>query len=329
MPPGTKKHDAMIAERAAHTTDVISFGPFTLAVSERLLMREGAPVELGSRALDILIALASRPNEVVGKRELLARVWPDVTVEEGSLRFHIAGLRKALRDGKDGAQYITTHAGRGYCFVAPTSLSVGVAKETKADPAIVPDVSLPARSARMVGRADGILALSIQLAASRFVTIVGSGGVGKTTVAVAVAYDLLEAFAGSVLFVDLGALLDADLAAISLASMLGLSVQSEDPIPGLVAYLRDKKILLILDNCEHIIETAAGLAERIFLAAPQVHILATSREALRVQGERVHRLAPLSFPPDDVGLTVPIALTFPAVQLFLERAAVALEVSAA
>ena len=95
----------------------------------------------------------------------------------------------------------------------------------------------------MVGRADDILALSIQLAASRFVTIVGPGGVGKTTVAVAVAYDLLEAFAGSVLFVDLGALLDADLAAISLASMLGLSVQSEDPIPGLIAYLRDKKIL--------------------------------------------------------------------------------------
>ena len=89
----------------------------------------------------------------------------------------------------------------------------------------------------------------------------------------------------------------------SLASMLGLSVQSEDPIPGLIAYLRDKKILLILDNCEHIIEAAASLAERIFLAAPQVHILATSREALQVQGERVHRLAPLSFPPDDPGLT--------------------------
>ncbi len=148
----------------------------------------------------------------------------------------------------------------------------------------------------------------------------GSGGVGKTTVAVAIAHDLLEAFAGSVLFVDLAALLDADLAAISLASMLGLSVQSDDPVPGLIAYLRDKKIVLILDNCEHIIEAAASLAERIFLAAPQVHILATSREALRVQGERVHRLAPLSFPPDDPGLTAAIALTFPAVQLFLERA---------
>jgi predicted ATPase/DNA-binding winged helix-turn-helix (wHTH) protein len=314
------KVDAMITERVARTTDVISFGPFTLVASERLLMKAGAPVELGARTLDILIALVSRPNEVVSKRELLAQVWPDVTVEEGSLRFHIAGLRKALGDGKDGARYITTHAGRGYCFVAPISQSAARATENKTEAAIVPDASLPARSTRMVGRADGILTLSVQLAASRFVTIVGSGGVGKTTVAVAVAHDLLEAFAGSVLFVDLGALLDADLAAISLASMLGLSVQSEDPIPGLIAYLRDKKILLIFDNCEHIIEAAASLAERVFLAAPQVHILATSRESLRVQGERVHRLAPLSFPPDDVGLTAAIALTFPAVQLFLERA---------
>src|SRR3984885_11099903 len=151
MPPGTKKHDAMIAERAAHTTDVISFGPFTLAISERLLTKKGAPVELGSRTLDILIALVSRPNEVVGKRELLAQVWPDVTVEEGSLRFHVAGLRKALGDGKDGARYITTHAGRGYCFVAPTSLSAGRATENKTDAAIIPDASLPARSTRMVG----------------------------------------------------------------------------------------------------------------------------------------------------------------------------------
>jgi predicted ATPase/DNA-binding winged helix-turn-helix (wHTH) protein len=309
----------MITERVARATEVISFGHFTLVASERLLMKDGAPVELGSRTLDILIALVSRPNEVVAKRELLAQVWPDVTVEEGSLRFHIAGLRKTLSDGKDGARYITTHAGRGYCFVAPISLSTDRANENK-NAAIIPDASLPARSTRMVGRADSILTLSVQLAASRFVTIVGSGGVGKTTVAVAVAHDLLGAFAGSVLFVDLAALLDADLAAISLASMLGLSVQSDDPIPGLIAYLRDKKIVLILDNCEHIIEAAASLAERIFLAAPQVHILATSREALRVQGERVHRLSPLSFPPDDPGLTGAIALTFPAVELFLERA---------
>src|SRR6185295_8308389 len=101
--------------------DGLSFGPFHLLVRGRLLTREGVAVELGARALDLLIALISTPHEVVGKAELIARVWPDVIVEEGSLRFHMNGLRKALGDGKDGARYIATLPGRGYCFVAPVS----------------------------------------------------------------------------------------------------------------------------------------------------------------------------------------------------------------
>src|SRR6516162_485154 len=104
---------------AAVAKDILSFGPFRLVPGERLLTREGAPVDLGARALDILTALVSRPNEAISKKELLSHVWPDVTVEEHSLRFHMASLRKALGDGKDGARYITTLAGRGYCFVAP------------------------------------------------------------------------------------------------------------------------------------------------------------------------------------------------------------------
>ena len=114
---------------AAQARDVISFGPFSLIASERLLTKDGAPVELGARALDILIALASRPNEAVSKRDLLARVWPDVTVEEGSLRFHIVSLRKALGDGKDGARYITTLAGR----VGPEHAHVGRRLEVDED----------------------------------------------------------------------------------------------------------------------------------------------------------------------------------------------------
>src|SRR5215510_10818925 len=117
---GDPKEYAM-ATAAGEAKDGLSFGPFNLLVSERLLTKGGAPVELGGRALDILIALISRPNEVVSKKDLMARVWPDVTVDEGSLRFHMTGLRKALGDGKDGARYITTLAGRGYCFVAPVS----------------------------------------------------------------------------------------------------------------------------------------------------------------------------------------------------------------
>ena len=306
---------------AAQTGDVISFGPFNLVASERLLMKDGTPVELGARTLDTLIALASRPNEFVGKKDLMAQVWPDVTVEEGSLRFQIAALRKVLGDGKDGARYITTLAGRGYCFVAPILRSSDRVNGNVAVAAVFPGANLPARLARMVGRADCALALSTELAASRFVTVVGPGGVGKTTVAVAVTHDLLETFGGAVLFVDLGALNDPGLVAASLATILGLSVQSHDPTPSLIAYLRDKHMLLILDSCEHVIDTAATLAARIFLDAPQVHILATSREALRVEGEQVYKLSPLACPPDDPGLTAEVALTFPATQLFVERAA--------
>ena len=110
-------------EVLAQTRDAISFGPFSLVGGQRRLMKDGAPVELGARALDILIALVSRPNEVISKWDLLAQVWPGVTVEEGNLRFHVNALRKALGDGKDGARYITTLIGRGYCFVAPVSRS--------------------------------------------------------------------------------------------------------------------------------------------------------------------------------------------------------------
>ncbi|WP_439626802.1 ATP-binding protein [Shinella sp.] len=300
-------------------TDAISFGPFSLVPNERLLTRDGTAVQLGGRTLDTLIALISRPNEIISKRDLMSLVWPDATVEEASLRFHIAGLRKALGDGQDGARYITTLSGRGYCFVAPVSFSSGRA-EGDGIVAISPGINLPARLTRMVGRAADVRMISDRLTASRFVTIVGSGGVGKTTVAVAVAHDLPGAVAEAVVFVDLGLLGDPDMVPTSIASMLGLSILSSDPTPSLVAYLRDKRILLILDNCEHVIDVVAGLASRIFLEAPRVHILATSREILRVEGEQVHRLAPLAVPPDDPDLSASSALEFPAMQLFMERA---------
>ena len=184
---------------AAQTKDVTSFGPFNLIASERLLAKEGTRVELGSRALDILIALVSRPNEVLSKKDLLSRVWPDVTVDEGTLRFHMAGLRKALGDGQNGARYIATLPGRGYCFVAPVSRSGDSPNVHSAVAAGFPHANLPSRLLRMVGREDDVLRLSTQLTAARFVTIVGAGGVGKTTVAVAVGHDLMGAFAGTVL----------------------------------------------------------------------------------------------------------------------------------
>ena len=177
------------------------------------------------------------------------------------------------------------------------------------------------RLSRIVGREGDVLALSAQLIASRLVTIVGSGGVGKTTVALAVGNHLSGAFSGAVLFVDFGMLSDPNLVAPGVASMLGLAVGSNDVRPSLIAYLHDKRILLILDTCEHLIDAIATLAASIITAAPQVHILSTSREALRIDGERVYKLDALGCPPDDPELTAEAILTFPASQLFVEQAA--------
>jgi predicted ATPase len=172
----------------------------------------------------------------------------------------------------------------------------------------------------MVDRADDIAALAARVQSARFVTIVGAGGVGKTTVAVAVGHELADAFDGAALFVDLGMLSDPALAATALASLLGVSVHSSDPTPSLTAYLRDKRVLLILDTCEHLIDAAGLLASEIFKRAPQVHILATSREALRVEGEHVYKLDALACPPDEPGMTLADAQAYPAAQLFVERA---------
>ena len=309
-----------MTEPASIATGTLSFGPFTVTPQERLVTRNGVALPLGAKAFDTLIALMSRPNAVVSKWDLMALVWPGITVDEANLRFHVAALRKALGDGKDGARYITTLSGRGYCFVAPIS-QTGIAAAQRPAPRLeLPPVKLPNRLQRMIGRDDAIAAVSDKLIATRFVTIAGPGGVGKTAVAVAIAHDLLETFSDVAHFVDLAALSDPDLVITSILLMLGLPAQTDDPLPALLAHLRDKRMLLILDNCEHVIGAAAPLAAEIFHGAPHVHILATSREALRVEGEQVHRLAPLAVPPDDTGMTAASAQTYPALQLFLERA---------
>src|SRR6516164_5445452 len=181
-----------------------SFGRFRLLPREQILLEDEKPVRLGSRALDILTMLVEHAGELVSKDELTTRVWPDTFVEESSLRVHIAGLRRALGDGQAGNRYVTNIPGRGYRFVAP----VAVSEET--NPA-VPEIStakpthnLPTSLIRMIGREDLTRALSAWLPRRRFITIVGPAGIGKTTVALAVANRLLASYGDGVHFVDFG-----------------------------------------------------------------------------------------------------------------------------
>jgi predicted ATPase/DNA-binding winged helix-turn-helix (wHTH) protein len=302
--------------------DILSFGPFRLAVAERLLKKIDEPVPLGSRALDILVALADRGGAVVSHKELIARVWPDVTVEQANLRVHVAALRKALGDGQDGVRYVSNVAGRGYCFVSPVT-RLTTEKQVPANKTVNTEriQKLPPRSARVVGRDGTVQALAQQLQKWRFVSVVGSGGVGKTTVAISVAHTLIHEFQDGVFFIDLSAVTDPNLVPTAVASALGFMMQAQDLLTSLLAFIGDKKILLVLDNCEHVIDAAATLAERVFSHAPQAHILATSREALRADGEYVHLLYSLDCPPEDVDLTAREALRYSAAELFMERAA--------
>jgi predicted ATPase/DNA-binding winged helix-turn-helix (wHTH) protein len=304
----------------SESEDVVAFDSFRLFRTKRLVEMAGVPLHLGGRALDILIALVERAGEVVSKRDLIERVWPDATVDEGSLRFHVAALRKALGDGQAGARYVSNVPGRGYCFVAPISHSNSRKRAAFEGNVAVRAHNLPPRLMRMVGRAETVLTISDQLASHRFVTIVGPGGIGKTTLAISVGHALLAEFDGNVCFVDLGTLSDPRLVAIALASALDVPVHS-DPISSLVDFLRNERILIVLDSCEHVIDAVSKLAERIFEGASGAHLLATSREPLRVEGEHVHRLFPLDYPPEGMRLTPTEALDFPAVQLFVERVA--------
>jgi predicted ATPase len=252
----------------------------------------------------------------------MARVWPNTIVEESNLKFQISALRRTLGGGN---RYLLNVPGRGYSFVAP----VAHAEEPRpAEPQTAPtnrEHNLPTHLARMIGRADTVTTLAARLSRQRLITIVGPGGVGKTTVALAVAEALLPAYDHGVWLIDLAPLSDPGLVPSALAAVLGLEIRSEDPLPGLIAFLREKLMLLVLDNCEHVIGEAAALTVAILRGAPGVHILATSREPLRTEGEHLHRLSPLQSPPGSAGLTAAAALGFPAVQLFVERAAASLD----
>jgi DNA-binding winged helix-turn-helix (wHTH) protein len=244
-----------MADHSAHRD--LQFGPFELSSRQRVLRRDGVVLSLGGRALDILIYLAERPGEVIAKQELICHVWPDVTVEEGNLRVHVAAIRKALGDGQFGNRYIANIKGRGYSFVGTVVPLTGRTKSRS-------DRSrhqgrLPARPLTMIGREVVVGDVSDGLRDERLVALLGPGDIGKTTIALAVGRALAEEFGGKVYSVDLESLADPHHVAGAVATSLGVALKSKDPGLELVDLVRSRKLLLvILDSCEHAIEAVAS-----------------------------------------------------------------------
>jgi len=297
----------------------IRFGPFCLWPAAHLLLERDAPVRIGVRALDLLIVLVEHAGKVVTKDELFARVWPGVVVDEGNLRTQVALLRKVLRDGEGSARYLMTVPGRGYRFVAPLSSQEAPKSIEPRAPLMESTPGLPARLTRLIGRADAVNDIAGRLSRHRFVTIVGPGGIGKTSVALAIAERANTSYEDGIYFVDCAPLSGTSLVARKLASALALEIAEDDPSRGLVAFLRGKRMLIVLDCCERVLQAAAVLVENLLKGAAGVGILATSREPLRAEGESVYRLPPLEVPPVSTDSSAPEALTYSAVQLFVER----------
>src|SRR3954452_21294237 len=262
----------------------ISFGPFRLLAARRLLLEGDEPVRLGSRAFDILDALVERAGEVVGKEELVARAWPGTFVDESNLKIQVSALRRILGDGRGGHRYIVTVPGRGYNFVAPVSLEEP--PQAPPPPTIAPARvhNLPFAVTRMIGRDETVAALVSRLSHQRLVTIVGPGGIGKTTVALAVAERVIADYEHGVWLVDLAPLGDPRQVPSTVATVLKLEVRSDDPLPWLVAFLADRRMLLVLDSCEHVVDTAAALVAEVLRRAPGLRVLPPSREPPRDQG---------------------------------------------
>jgi predicted ATPase/DNA-binding winged helix-turn-helix (wHTH) protein len=295
-----------------------SFGNFTLLADRRLLMAGGAPVRLGGRALDILIALVEYAGQFVTRDELIARIWGERVVEEINLRVQVAAVRRVLGDeGGEHPQFILNVPARGYCFVAPVTRSGEVlappSDERKAMVLRTPLTTL-------VGREQSVAELGKQLLNCRSVTVVGTGGIGKSASAVRVAAEAAPRYRDGVCHVDLCGIADGRIATTRIAEAIGMSSGRQQGDDSLVSALHESHLLLLLDGCEGVVDMVAMLAQEILAEAPGVDLLATSREPLRIPGEQVHRLGPLAIPSTGTLSTLESVLEFSSVQLFSERA---------
>jgi predicted ATPase/DNA-binding winged helix-turn-helix (wHTH) protein len=301
---------------------VVRFGRFRLDTRRRQLYADEVLLGIGGRAIDILAILVAARGVPVSKDELLRRAWPGVTVEERNLTVQIWNLRKAFGADRD---FIRTVPRCGYSLAAEVTLHAAVEEawsdagaarvQRHGDPAGRTNLPLP--TSELIGREAQLEQLLGLVAANRLVTLTGTGGIGKTRLAIELARRLLPQFPDGIWIVELGPLSDAGLVLPTVAGVLGLA-ESPGCCEALAQAIASKRLLLMLDNCEHVIDAATRLAEAVLCAGAAPRVIATSREPLRAEGECVHRVPPLEVPADDPQ-DLADALQYSAVRLFATR----------
>ena len=315
----------------------LRFGRFLLQRQRRLLLADGEPAKIGARAFDVLMALVDRSDRVVSKSELLDLVWPNVVVEENNLQVHISTLRKLL-----GPHAIATIPGRGYRFtLAPAETSsidesVGqdVSNEASSGSGLIDETDIRSRAGKAIGDRDRLTNLSGTRAVlfgreadsdivhgllghHRLVSLIGEGGIGKSSLALQVAERYLGAFADGVWLAELAPLTSGELVPTAIAAAFNVTLPAEKPArQALVHAFRYQKVLLVLDNCEHLIDGVAATSAALLAGCPGVRILATSQEFLRLPEEQAYRLAPLAYP---AASETNEPMLYGAVELFVHR----------
>jgi predicted ATPase/DNA-binding winged helix-turn-helix (wHTH) protein len=300
----------------------IAFGRFRVLPHNRELFADDRPVRLGGRAFDVLMALIEARGTVLSKQTLIARVWPDRVVEENNLQAQISALRSAFGADRDKIQ---TVPGRGYQFVGeirvePARPGEPVGTVAARPTTVQPPTNVPEPVSELIGRDEELGDILNLVAAHRLVTLTGAGGIGKTRLASAAARELLPHFADGVWLAEFSPIADPGLVPATVAAAAGLEIGTGELSARRVAQaLAGRRLMLVLDTCEHVIVAAAAMAEALLRADPVVRVIATSREPLNAEGEWTYAVPPLAVPTADA-VDQDDQLRYGAVLLFLERA---------
>ena len=278
-----------------HDAEEIRFGVFQFFPARSVLMKDGKRVRIGSRALALLNVLVENGGQFVPNDVLMAKAWPSTSVEETNLRVQMTTLRRLLDDTTHEQSHITNAPGRGYAFTSPLARLHQHKVSSTPDPEALHNLPIPLTP--LIGRQDVIASIVDRLGTRRLISVVGPGGIGKTRVATEVSWKIADERGLRVCFVDLAPLASADFVTSAVAAALHLDYsENASPLDQIIKLLRQSEFLLVLDNCEHVVDEGAALAETLLRAVPKLRILATSREPLRAEGEITVRLAGLDAP---------------------------------